>query len=145
MGFALRRADTRAWLALAAAIGCFATASTVSIGRSGLTAPAATTVIAIGGAVPAGFWARRVHRKTHALAALCLWGFVLLVGSGQAITGAAASGSVGTPLALTVLLWTGTLAAGVTTVYLGCREFRPPAYPAGTESVLDGESDWSSR
>lgn len=144
MGSALRRDDTRTWLALAVAVGCFATASAVSIGRPEFAPPAVTAAIAIAGVLPAGLWATRIRRKTHALVAVGLWAAVILLGIGRAVADVLAADS--TELAaLTVALWTGTLAAGVATVYLGCREYGAPAQLAIGTDAIDGEGDRFSR
>lgn len=137
MGLTLPPADARAWLALATAVGCFAATSAVSIGRSGPAAPAATTALAVGGAIPAGLWAVRMRRRTHALVALGLWGVVLLAG-GLTVT----AGPLDWPAGITgftVALWTSALTAGVTTVYLGCREFGSPARVTTGDDRRDGD------
>lgn len=140
MGRPLRGAETRAWLALVVAVGCFAVASALSIAHTGLAGPAATTTIAVAGAVPAGIWAVRVPRRTHAAVTLGLWVTVLPFAAGHVLVGGFLGWSAGRT-GFGVALWTSTLVAGVATLYLGCREYGAPAYPTVGDDLLDGDVD----
>lgn len=105
-----------------------------------LAHPAATTTIAVAGAIPAGIWAARVPRRTHAAVALGLWGAVLPFAAGRLLVGGFLDWSAGAT-GFGVALWTSTLVAGVATLYLGCREYGAPARRPVGDDLFDGDAD----
>ncbi|MFC3957257.1 hypothetical protein [Halovivax cerinus] len=127
----------RRWLALVGSTGCFlGVSAAASVDPTSATHHVAAFGLAGVGVALAGVSVRQLKRRTHASVSLVLWGFVLAVAMGLAIVRGPAAGNTGQPLSWTTVLWTVALWAGVSTVYLGCREYGSTRPPTSAEDAL---------
>ncbi|ELZ13751.1 hypothetical protein C479_02861 [Halovivax asiaticus JCM 14624] len=132
-----RHATRRPWVALGGAAICFYAGSLVSTDPAALGHLVGGTGLAVLGGGLTGLWARRVGRRTHARTGLGLWGLVLVVaGLVFAPAGADVARFVGGER---TVLWTVSLLAAVTSLYLGFREYGAARHTLGTESVFEGD------
>lgn len=131
-------------LALSIALFAAAGASNTALDADVHSAFAVTLVVA--GCYAMARHANRVTRKRLALLAGSLWVAFLaisplhVVGVG-AVAAAVPAPTDGTVIALEALTWSTLLAAGVSTVFLGFREYGSETAADRPEDILDGDVD----
>ena len=123
---------------LAFALFSFAVAGTIDTALVPTAAAAVAITTVIVGCYGLARWARSVSRTRHATVAVGCWIALIIVATVHAVV----PGSTST-VALSTLqgvTWAALLGAGVSTFYLGCREYGAQTSPDRTEDVLDDAS-----
>ena len=133
-----RPIDTSGLPLLALALSSFAVAGAIDTALvPTATAVVATTTVIVG-CYGLARWARSVSRTRHATVSMGCWIALIVVAMVHAvIPGSASTVAVS---ALQGVTWAALLGAGVSTFYLGCREYGAQTSPDQTEDVLDDAS-----
>ena len=133
-----RTIDVNGLPLLALALCSFAVAGAIDTALVPTTTAAVATATVIVGCYGLARWARSVSRTRHATVAMGCWIALSIV----AMIHAVVPGNAPTVAlsALHGLTWAALLGAGVSTVYLGCREYGAQASPDRTDDVLDDAS-----
>ncbi len=132
----------RDWLPLGLGAVSFAAASVLFV-----FAPTVGRIVVASGFLGIGClalakWASAVDRRTHATLSVGAWSLVLGFSAAYVLVSHMPAGVPNAASGLEPLTLSVALVAGVSTVYLGCREYGSTSTAGATDDVLDGEPEY---